>query len=64
VLGPAWAQKSGKKTARGAIAWHAADGPEPEPSYRTPKEAHAELRRLLEHEARGGRLPEPRPAHP
>ena len=50
VLGPAWAQNSGKKTARGAIVWHAADGPKPDPSYLTPKEARAELRRLLEHD--------------
>jgi integrase len=51
VLGPAWAQNSGKKTARGAIVWHAADGPKPDSSYLTPKEAQAELRRLLEHDA-------------
>ncbi len=36
---------------RGAIVWHAADGPKPDPTYLTPKEAQAELRRLLEHEA-------------
>jgi integrase len=60
VLGPAWAQKSGKKTARGAIVWHAADGPKPDPSYLTPKEAQVELRRLLEHEA--ARRPTPRSA--
>ncbi len=58
VLGQAWAQNSGKKTARGAIVWHAADGPKPDPSYLTPKEAQAELRRLLEHEA--ARRPTPR----
>ena len=51
VLGPAWAQNSGKRTARGAIVWHAADGPKPDSSYLTPKEAQAELRRLLEHDA-------------
>src|SRR3984885_12511013 len=51
VLGPAWAQSSGRKTARGATLWHAADGPKPDPSYLTPKEAQTELRRLLEHEA-------------
>jgi integrase len=51
VLGPAWAQSSGKRTARGAITWHAADGPKPDPSYLTPKDAQAELRRLLEHDA-------------
>jgi integrase len=51
VLGPAWAQSSGKRTARGATIWHAADGPKPDPSYLTPKDAQAELRRLLEHDA-------------
>jgi hypothetical protein len=50
VLGPAWAQNSGKRTPRGAIVWHAADGPKPDQSYSTLKEAQAELRRLLEHE--------------
>ena len=51
VLGSAWAQNSGKKTPRGAIVWHAADGPKPDRSYLTPREAQAELRRLLEHDA-------------
>lgn len=51
VLGPAWVENSGKKTARGAIVWHAGDGPKPDPSYLTPKEAQARLRLLLEHEA-------------
>jgi integrase len=51
VLGPAWAQNSGKRTPRGAIIWHAADGPKPDESYLTPREAQAALRRLLEHEA-------------
>lgn len=51
MLGPAWAQNSGKKTSRGAIIWHAADGPKPDPSFLTPREAQAELRRVLEHEA-------------
>jgi hypothetical protein len=62
VLGPAWAQNSGRKTARGAIVWHAADGPKPDPSYLTPKEAEAEaeLRRLLEHDA--AKRPTPRTA--
>ena len=60
VLGPAWAQDSGRKTPRGAIIWHAADGPKPDPSYLTPREAQAELRRLLEHDAR--RSPTPRSA--
>lgn len=51
VIGKAWVQSSGKKTARGAIVWHAADGSKPDSSYLTPKEAAAELRRLLEHDA-------------
>jgi integrase len=58
VLGRAWVRDSGKKTPRGAIVWHAGDGSKPDPSYRTPKEADAELRRLLEHEA--VRRPSPR----
>ncbi len=60
VLGPAWVQNSGKKTARGAIVWHAADGARPDPSYLTPRDAQAELRRLLEHET--ARRPTPRSA--
>ncbi len=51
VLGPAWAKDSRKRTARGAVIWYAADGPKPDDSYLTPKEAQAALRRLLEHEA-------------
>jgi integrase len=51
VLGPAWVQSSGKRTSRGAVIWHAADGPRPGPSFLTPKEAAVELRRLLEHDA-------------
>ena len=39
VLGPAWAQNSGKRTARGAIVWHAADGRKPDSSYLTPAQA-------------------------
>lgn len=48
VIGRAWAQSSGKRTPRGAVIWHAADGPKPDASYLTPKEAEAELRRILE----------------
>ena len=51
VLGRAWAQSSGRRSARGAVVWHAADGPKPDPSYLTPKEAEVALRRLLEHDA-------------
>lgn len=58
VLGPAWVQSSGRRTPRGAIVWHAADGRKPDRSYLTPKEAEIELRRLLEHEA--ARRPTPR----
>jgi integrase len=57
VLGPAWAKSSGKRTSRGAIVWHAGDGPKPDPAYLTPREAQAQLRRLLEHEA----VPTPAP---
>jgi integrase len=51
VLGPAWVQSSGKRTSRGAVIWHAADGLKPDPSFLTPKEAAVELRHLLEHDA-------------
>lgn len=51
VLGPAWVRDAGRKTPRGATVWHAGDGPKPDPSFLTPREAQAELRRLLEHEA-------------
>lgn len=60
VLGPAWAQNSGKRTPRGAIVWHAADGPKPDPAHLTPRDAQAELRRLLESEA--AKRPTPRSA--
>jgi hypothetical protein len=43
---------------RGAIVWHAADGPKPDAASLTPKDAQAQLRRLLEHEA--ARRPTPR----
>ncbi len=58
VLGPAWVQSSGKRTSRGAVIWHAADGPKPDPSFLTPKDAAVELRHLLEHDA--VRRPTPR----
>ena len=59
VLGRAWVQSSGRRTPRGAIVWHAADGPKPDPSYLTPREAAAELRRLFKkHDA--ARTPTPR----
>jgi hypothetical protein len=47
VLGPAWVKDSGKRTARGAILWHTANGPKPDPSYLTPADAADELRRIL-----------------
>ena len=60
VIGKAWVQSSGKRTARGAVIWHAADGHKPDPSYLTPKEAAAELRRLLESDT--AKRPTPRAA--
>src|SRR3954470_12399529 len=47
VLGPAWVKDSGKRTARGAIVWHTANGPKPDRSYLTPADAADELRRIL-----------------
>ena len=61
VLGPAWVKPSGRTTPRGAVVWRAADGSKPDPSYLTPKEAEAELRRLLEHAA--ARSATPRTPH-
>jgi integrase len=58
VLGRAWVQSSGGRTARGATIWHSAHGPKPDSSYLTPREAKARLRRLLEHDA--VRSPTPR----
>jgi integrase len=58
VLGKAWVQSSGRRTSRGATIWHSADGSKPDSSYLTPKEAEAELRRLLEHDA--AKSPTPR----
>jgi integrase len=57
VLGPAWVQSSGKRTARGAIVWHAGDGSKPGDEYLTPREAEVELRHLLEHDAVRRRTP-------
>jgi hypothetical protein len=45
-----------KKTARGAIVWHAADGPKPNSSHLTPKEAQAQLRAAAR--ARCGQAPD------
>jgi len=58
MLGRAWVQSSGRRTARGATVWHSADGSKPDSTYLTPKEAEAELRRLLEHDA--AKAPTPR----
>jgi integrase len=51
VLGRAWVQSSGRRTARGATIWHSAYGSKPDSSFLTPKEAEARLRHLLEHDA-------------
>jgi len=58
VLGKAWVQSSGKRSSRGAVIWHAADGPKPDSSYLTPKDAAGELRGLLERDT--ARRPTPR----
>jgi hypothetical protein len=47
TLGPAWVKDSGRKTPRGAIVWRAADGPKPDQTYLTPKDAQGALVGLL-----------------
>lgn len=47
TLGPAWVKDSGRKTARGAVVWRAADGPKPDQTYLTPKDAQGALDALL-----------------
>ena len=47
LLGPAHVKNSGRRTARGAVIWRAADGPKPGPDWLTPDEAAALLRSLL-----------------
>jgi len=47
TLGLAWVKDSGRKTARGATVWRAADGPKPDPRYLTPREAQEALDALL-----------------
>jgi integrase len=46
-LGPAHVRDSGRRTARGAVVWWAANGSKPDPSALTPAEAEAALRELL-----------------
>lgn len=47
VLGPAHVKDSGRRTARGAVVWRSADGPKPTDDHLTPKDAEAELRKIL-----------------
>ncbi len=46
-LGPAWVKDSGRRTARGAIVWRAANGTKPTPLHLTPKEAQDALEAFL-----------------
>jgi integrase len=46
-LGPAHVKDSGRRTARGAVVWRAADGPKPSEEFLTPSEAEDQLRGLL-----------------
>lgn len=46
-LGPAWVKDSGRRTARGAIVWRAANGTKPTPLHLTPKEAQGTLEAIL-----------------
>jgi integrase len=47
LLGPAHVKDSGRRTPRGAIIWHAGDGPLPSPDHLTPADAATVLRELL-----------------
>src|SRR4051794_31167191 len=47
ILGPAWVKDSGRRSARGAIVWRAANGSKPDPSYLTPGEAADRLQTIL-----------------
>ncbi|MCW2958487.1 MAG: site-specific integrase, partial [Solirubrobacterales bacterium] len=49
VLGEAWVRDNGRRTARGAVIWRAADGPCPD-GHLTPKAARAALDELLARE--------------
>lgn len=49
TLGPAWVKASGRRTARGAVVWRAADGSKPD-GYLTPADAAEALQALLEAE--------------
>jgi hypothetical protein len=60
VLGPAWARDSGRRTARGATIWRAADGSCPD-GHLTPNAAQAALDDLLAAE-RGKPAQRPAPA--
>ncbi len=47
LLGRAHIKDSGRRSARGATVWRAADGPKPESDYLTPDDAAVALRRIL-----------------
>jgi integrase len=49
TLGPAWVRDSGRRTPRGAVVWRAAAGTKPA-GHLTPREADAELAKLIEAE--------------
>ena len=47
LLGPAHVKDSGRRTPRGAKLWRAGDGPKPNPTWLTPKDAADRLAALL-----------------
>lgn len=47
ALGPAHVKDSGRRTARGAVIWRAADGAKPDATYLTPADAEGTLREIL-----------------
>jgi integrase len=59
TLGPAWVRHSGRQTKRGATVWRAGDGPKPDATYLTPREAQEVLDALLDGER--AKVNRPRP---
>lgn len=59
TLGPAWVRHSGRQSRRGATIWRAGDGPKPDATFLTPREAQEVLDVLLDAERAKCRGPRP-----